>query len=50
MTDDEVETKFRRLAKGVVSDATTETILQTAWKLDELDDLLPLVSCEVLPR
>ncbi len=50
MTDEEVETKFRRLAEGVISESTADTILKTAWKLDELDDLTPLMTFEVLPR
>jgi 2-methylcitrate dehydratase len=50
MTDEEVEAKFRRLAKGVVSDATAEGILSAAWKLDELDDLRPLLEFEVLEK
>ena len=48
MTDDEVVAKFKRLASGVVSDATAEATLETAWKLDTLSDLTPLFSFDVI--
>ncbi len=48
MTDDEVVAKFRRLAKGVVSDASADRILSQAWKLEELTDLRVLLEFEVL--
>jgi len=50
MTDDEVVAKFRRLADGVVSDATADRILSAVWKLDELSDLRDITSFEVLSR
>jgi len=48
MTDDEVVAKFKRLAKGVVSDATAEKILEQAWSLDKMKDVTPLFAFETL--
>ncbi len=48
MTDEEVIAKFKRMANGVISDATAEKILKQAWSLDTLDDLTPLFSFDVL--
>lgn len=48
MTDDEVFAKFRRLAAGVVSDATMQRIIDAAMSLDELRDLRPLLEFEPL--
>lgn len=48
MTDDEVVAKFRKLADGVVSASTADRILELGWKLDELDDVSPLLEFEVL--
>ncbi|MSR57448.1 MAG: MmgE/PrpD family protein [Planctomycetaceae bacterium] len=39
MTDDEVETKFRRLAQGRLSDARQQQVLDLCWRLDELTDV-----------
>lgn len=50
MTDEEVVDKFRRMANGVVSDSTAEVILDRAWKLDELEDLTPLFTFEVIAK
>lgn len=51
MTDEEVVAKFRRMAHGVVSDKTAESILDFAWKLDKLTDIMPLFAFEVVePR
>jgi 2-methylcitrate dehydratase len=48
MTDDEVVAKFKRLAPGVVSDATADKILAQGWKLDEMADVRPLFAFETL--
>ncbi len=48
MTDDELVAKFKRLADGVVTDATAEQTLETAWKLDTLSDITPLFSFDVI--
>jgi hypothetical protein len=48
MTDEEVVTKFRRLADGVVANDTADRILDTAWDLDKLDDVTPLFSFAVI--
>ena len=50
MTDDEVVAKFKRLARGVISDETAANILEKAWKLDTMDDMRPLFSFDVLGR
>jgi len=42
MTDEEVIAKFKRLAKGVVSDATADIILDQVWNLNAKDDVTPL--------
>lgn len=38
MSDSEVEAKFRKLARAVLSDAESDRLLETVWKLDALDD------------
>jgi 2-methylcitrate dehydratase len=48
MTDDEVVAKFRRMARGVISDSTADRILDQAWKLDTMKDVGPLFEFEVL--
>jgi 2-methylcitrate dehydratase len=48
MTDDEVVAKFRRLARGVISDETADRILALAWRLEELNDLRSLLEFDVL--
>jgi len=48
MTDDEVIAKFKRMARGVVSDKTASEILERAWNMDKATDLAPLFSFEVL--
>ncbi len=50
MTDDEVIAKFKRLADGVITDATAEKILAAAWKLDELTDLRDITAFEVIRK
>lgn len=47
MTDDEVVSKFKRQASGVVSDATADRIVNMAMTLDEMKDVSPLVEFEV---
>ncbi len=49
MTDEEVVAKFKRLADGVISDATAEKILAAAWKLDELTELRDITAFKVIP-
>jgi len=39
MTDDEVEHKFRTLAKGVINDKTQAAILKQCWSLDKAKSL-----------
>jgi 2-methylcitrate dehydratase len=38
MTDAEVEQKFRRLAREVLSDQAAERLLEALWRLDTLED------------
>lgn len=47
MTDDEVEKKFRTLAKGVVSDKTQAAILKACWDLDKARDVRGVWSFKV---
>lgn len=39
MTDHEVESKFRSMASRVMSQAQMERLIETVWKLDELNDV-----------
>ena len=39
MTDDEVETKFRKQAESRLSNDAQDAILQRIWNLDQLDDV-----------
>lgn len=48
MTDEEVVAKFKRLADGVVSDATAESILACCWQLETLSDVRGLCEFDVL--
>jgi 2-methylcitrate dehydratase len=48
MTDDEVIAKFKRMASGVISDATAKQILDRAWALDTMSDVTPLFTFDVL--
>jgi 2-methylcitrate dehydratase len=48
MTDEEVIRKFKRLAGGVVSDATADRIVNTALSFHELDDVAALLEFETL--
>jgi 2-methylcitrate dehydratase len=50
MTDEEVVAKFKKLADGVVTEATAEKILDKAWRLDELTDLAELFAFEVIKK
>lgn len=43
MSDEEVVTKFKRQAAGVVSDATAERIISQTMSLDELKDVSPVL-------
>ncbi|MGZ5094159.1 MAG: MmgE/PrpD family protein [Burkholderiales bacterium] len=38
MTDTQVEAKFRKLAAGVLNEGQTDRLLQTLWRLEELED------------
>ena len=38
MSDQEVEVKFRKLARGVLKDSQADRLLDTLWRLDALDD------------
>lgn len=49
MTDDEVVAKFRRLANGVVADATAERLVEQVMSFDKLDEVSRLFQFEVLP-
>lgn len=46
MTDEEVVSKFKSLARGVVSESTADKIAATCWKLDRLTDLAELFEFE----
>ena len=48
MTDDEVVTKFKRMADGVLSSQSRDAILEQAWKLDTLTDVTPLFAFKIL--
>ncbi len=50
MTDDEAVDKFMRNAEGVVTEETAEKILDLSWRLDELDNITPLLSFSVLEK
>ena len=50
MTDDEVVAKFKRMADGVISVDAAASILDQAWRLDELTDLTPMFAFKVLER
>lgn len=50
MTDDEVIAKFRRLAQGVVSDATAARIVEQCMELDRMSDVAPLFEFDVLKK
>lgn len=47
MSDDEVEYKFRTLAKGVISDAQQDKLLAEMWKLDSMKKVVSLWQFEV---
>ena len=47
MTDEEVERKFRMMAKGVISPRTADKVLEAAWKMDKLGDIAPLLEFKV---
>lgn len=47
MSDDEVIGKFRKLAAGVVSDATADRIVNLALEFDRIDDPAKLLEFEV---
>lgn len=48
MTDEEVTSKFKRMANGVISPETANNILDQAWKLDTMPDVTPLFTFNVL--
>jgi 2-methylcitrate dehydratase len=48
MTDDEVVAKFRRLAAGVVSDATQQRIIEQCMNFEKLSDVSELLQFEAL--
>ena len=48
MTDDEVVAKFKRLARGVVSDATADRIVNQALEIEKLKDVATLLEFETL--
>ena len=48
MTDDEVVTKFKRMADGVLSSQSADGILEQAWKLDTLTDVTSLFAFKIL--
>jgi 2-methylcitrate dehydratase len=48
MTDDEVVAKFKKLAAGVVAEATATRIIDRCMHLDELKDLSELFAFDVL--
>ena len=50
MTDDEVVAKFRRMARGVLTDETAEKVLDQAWKHETMDDITPLFTFKVIER
>ena len=47
MTDDEVVAKFKRMASGVISDASADQVLDRAWKLDTMKNITPLFTFDV---
>jgi 2-methylcitrate dehydratase PrpD len=38
-TDEDLEVKFRTITKGILSDKKASEVIETVWKLDELDDI-----------
>ena len=43
MSDHEVEDKFRRLTAGKLDRARTKKVIETVWKLDQLEDISALM-------
>ncbi len=50
MTDEEVIAKFKRLANGVISDATVDRVLNEAFEMDEMEDVSSIFTFQVLPE
>ena len=50
MTDEEVVAKFRKLADGVVTDATADKIIDGCMRLDKLADLSELFAFDVIQK
>ena len=50
MTDDEIIHKYRRMASGVITPESIETVLEQVWRLDELTELTSLFAFDVLDR
>lgn len=50
MTDDEVVAKFRRLADGVIANATAERLVEQVMSFDKLNEVSQLFQFEVLPE
>jgi 2-methylcitrate dehydratase len=44
MSDEEIESKFRRLAKGKISQQKADRIIETVWNLDKLKDISKLAA------
>ena len=43
MSDAELETKFRKLARAVLDEAQTSRLLERLWRLEEVDDVGEIV-------
>jgi hypothetical protein len=39
MTDEELEGKFRSLARGLLSDRQIHVVLERLWNLEQVDDI-----------
>jgi 2-methylcitrate dehydratase len=50
MTDDELEEKFSRQAKGVLPKKRSRMLLDHLWKLEELEDMKELFALMKIPR
>jgi 2-methylcitrate dehydratase len=43
MTDEELEGKFRSLARGLLNERQTNLVLERLWNLDQVDDIGPVL-------
>jgi 2-methylcitrate dehydratase len=44
LTDDEIETKFRKLSREVMSHQQIDTVLKELWHIEEVDDISDIIT------